>query len=166
MKKRIKLIIVLTLILTGFFFQIQSAFALRAPLEDSGAQTISFSVDVSANELTIEKLVTERGDYSIINLPGFELAGNPGEPWLPAVTKNIGIPFDAEYQLTVQGYNPKTVDLGAPVCQKLHRFLEEDYLFLHLKVHRLLNWNILKMRFYTELTRFYREPLGKLETTA
>lgn len=130
MKKRIKLIIVLTLILTGFFFQIQSAFALRAPLEDSGAQTISFSVDVSANELTIEKLVTERGDYSIINLPGFELAGNPGEPWLPAVTKNIGIPFDAEYQLTVQGYNPKTIDLGAPVLPKASQvFLEEDYLF-------------------------------------
>lgn len=128
MKNRIFSIVLICLfVVSGLCSGFSPVSAQVQSATDIDENTISFSVSIPIDQLSIEYLDVEEERYALLTLPGFELNADLGSPLLPTLSQSVGVPFNADYELHVRGINPKTIPLQAPVLPKATQvFVSEE----------------------------------------
>lgn len=80
-------------------------------IEVLSASISEASIDFHVSDYSFRKKVNSHGNFFIVELPGYHILMNPGNPSLPVMKKIISVPAGADFEISLKDTVYKTVDL-------------------------------------------------------
>jgi len=71
----------------------------------------AFSAKILVKELNFLNKVDENGEFSVLNVEGMTRPNNVGQANLPVISKLIEVPYGAEIQVVINGYDEEVINL-------------------------------------------------------
>ena len=89
----------------------------RIEIGQTGAETVEFDLVVPG--VSLERVATETGNFTRLEVPGLGRVGGTGAPMLPALRRFVEIPLGATAKVTATVLDRATVDLAAETMPSL-----------------------------------------------
>jgi len=112
--KKILLILILGVISFSLYPQYEEVIQLSDSESEIQVKSISpesFSLKTMIKELKFESQIDENGSFSILEVEGFTRPSNIGQANLPVISKLIEVPYGAEIQIVINGYDEELINL-------------------------------------------------------
>lgn len=90
----------------------RSGVRLSADVSDQGAG-FRLTLEAHVAALSATTLRTERGEFTFLNIPGFQQTGDIGSPSLPVMNQLLEVPQGSAVQVEVLSRSEESVDLAA-----------------------------------------------------
>ncbi len=111
-----KLLLSLVVVLFSFYAMAQQTQVIPLSAGENQMELKSvtpdyFNAEITLKELSLENKSTSDGDFSILEVEGLTKPANVGQANLPVASNLIEVPYGAEIQINILGYDEEVINL-------------------------------------------------------